>query len=311
MPLFSIIVPVYNVAPYLRECLDSIFSQNFENYEVCIVDDGSTDGSADICDEYQTRYRDNTKLVHQQNQGVSVARNVALDMAEGKYIWFVDADDYILPHSLSYLAKVIRESGCDTIFFGSTPLNDSDYTIPTIQNKAEYLSNHLCFCNPLMIFSRDLIRNKHLRFTQGVKMGEDLEFQYKYLIWAQRIVEVPFNFYVIRQREGSASRSLIAKENNVIGCEALLNNLLLYIQNNPTDSINWLAPRINERLKSYVRDTLSLNGCKQFDIKRHIRHWIAEYSQMGISSIKDTGLRLISLSPRLYQSCVNLLLKMK
>lgn len=82
MARFSFIIPVYNVAPYLSECLDSVLSQDFEDFEVCVVDDGSSDGSSLICDDYAARDR-HIKLCHQENGGVSVARNKALDMATG------------------------------------------------------------------------------------------------------------------------------------------------------------------------------------------------------------------------------------
>ena len=81
MPLISFVIPVYNVAPYVRECLESVIRQEFKDYEVCVVDDGSTDGSSAICDEYAAAYPGLFKLRHQPNQGVSVARNNALDMA--------------------------------------------------------------------------------------------------------------------------------------------------------------------------------------------------------------------------------------
>ena len=126
MPLISFVIPVYNVAPYVRECLESVIRQDFKDFEVCVVDDGSTDGSSAICDEYAATYPGRFKLKHQPNQGVSVARNNALDMATGQYIWFVDADDYILPGSLCYISEILRQSGCDTLFFGGGNLLESD-----------------------------------------------------------------------------------------------------------------------------------------------------------------------------------------
>ena len=155
MVKFSFIIPVYNVKPYLKECLDSVFNQNFSDFEICLVDDGSTDGSGTICDEYSNR--DNRiKVYHQTNGGVSVARNKALEMAVGEFIWFVDADDYILPGALEYLNKVTCESKCDTIFFGSQlpdllgkPFYESD-------DKDTFLASHISYFNLLMIFKRQI-----------------------------------------------------------------------------------------------------------------------------------------------------------
>ena len=106
-PFFSIIIPVYNVAPYLRECLDSVIAQTFTDWEVICVDDGSTDESGVILDEYAKRDK-RFKVVHQENAGVSAARNVALDLIQsssydGGYVWFVDSDDAIHPNALEFL----------------------------------------------------------------------------------------------------------------------------------------------------------------------------------------------------------------
>lgn len=96
-PLISVVVPVYNTLKFLHECLDSIQNQTLQQLEVILVDDGSTDKSGDICDEYSQK--DSRFLViHQKNRGLSAARNVAIEKACGKYILFVDSDDHIMPN---------------------------------------------------------------------------------------------------------------------------------------------------------------------------------------------------------------------
>ena len=94
MPFFSIIIPVYNVAPYLRECLDSVIAQTFTDWEAICVDDGSTDGSGAILDEYAAKDK-RFRVIHQKNAGVSVARNAAIELMHGDWFLFVDADDVI------------------------------------------------------------------------------------------------------------------------------------------------------------------------------------------------------------------------
>ena len=94
-PLISVIIPVYNVEKYLRRCLDSVIAQTYQNIEIICVDDGSIDESGRICDQYAVRDA-HIKVIHQENQGLSAARNRGLDAAEGEYIAFVDSDDYIL-----------------------------------------------------------------------------------------------------------------------------------------------------------------------------------------------------------------------
>mgnify|MGYP001066372807 CR=1 FL=1 len=91
----SIIVPVYQVKDYLKECIDSIFNQTYNDWELIMIDDGSTDGSAEKCDGYAC---EKVKIIHQQNEGLSEARNRGLEIATGAYIGFIDSDDYILPN---------------------------------------------------------------------------------------------------------------------------------------------------------------------------------------------------------------------
>lgn len=104
MPFFSIIIPVYNVEPYLRECLDSVRAQAFADWEALCVDDGSSDGSGTILDEYATKDR-RFRVIHQPNAGVSAARNAALDIAQGEWICFLDSDDKVECHWLEDIAN--------------------------------------------------------------------------------------------------------------------------------------------------------------------------------------------------------------
>jgi len=114
MPLISVIVPVYNVGEYLIPCLNSLMAQSYQNLEILLIDDGSTDGSGKCCDEYATK--DNRfKVIHKNNGGVSSARNLGLDMAQGEYIAFVDADDYVATDCLQTLYQDITEQTADMV----------------------------------------------------------------------------------------------------------------------------------------------------------------------------------------------------
>lgn len=106
MPCVSVIIPVYNVAPYLREALDSVVGQSYRNLEIIIVDDGSTDGSSEICDEYLSDPR--VRVIHQENRGLSNARNVGLDLSSGVYIAFLDSDDAFHP---DFIQRMVDEIG--------------------------------------------------------------------------------------------------------------------------------------------------------------------------------------------------------
>lgn len=111
-PIISIIVPVYNAEYYLHRCMDSILSQTFSNYEIILIDDGSTDGSGKICDEYAAA-DSRIIVIHQRNQGQSVARNSGIQRANGEWIHFVDSDDVIHPQMLELLYKAVKETSAN------------------------------------------------------------------------------------------------------------------------------------------------------------------------------------------------------
>ena len=106
--ILSVIIPVYNVEKYLRKCVDSVLAQDIADMEVILIDDGSPDNCGAICDEYAEKDA-RVKVIHKENEGVATARNVGLDIARGKYITFVDSDDYLLPNTfipnLDYIKK--------------------------------------------------------------------------------------------------------------------------------------------------------------------------------------------------------------
>lgn len=121
-PKFSIIIPVYNVEFYLRECIDSVLLQDFQDYEIICVNDGSTDNSLEILKSFSDS---RIKIINQENQGLSCARNSGLDIALGQYVWFIDSDDKIAENSLSELNKLIDQKPYDLIFFNAKVFFDN------------------------------------------------------------------------------------------------------------------------------------------------------------------------------------------
>ena len=114
----SIIVPVFNVEKFLTRCLDSLINQNsYENYEIILIDDGSTDNSGKICDEYAEKFK-KIKVIHKKNEGVSKARNLGINNAKGEYITFVDSDDFVENNMLINFHNIIKTKKDDLIFCG-------------------------------------------------------------------------------------------------------------------------------------------------------------------------------------------------
>lgn len=132
--MISIIVPVYNVAPYLRSCLDSIVAQTYVDWEMILVDDGSTDESAKICDAYASQDA-RVCVVHQGNGGPAKARNVGLSMAKGEYVAFIDSDDLLHAQYLEILLRAIREQGADIV--------QSSYVLLSENDRVQYTGGHL------------------------------------------------------------------------------------------------------------------------------------------------------------------------
>ena len=112
--VISVIVPVYNVAAYLPECLDSILSQDYDKLEVILIDDGSTDDSGAICDDYARR-DSRIRVIHQKNGGAAAAKNAGLRAATGEYLSFADSDDFLEPGAYAYMLALLKENDADIV----------------------------------------------------------------------------------------------------------------------------------------------------------------------------------------------------
>lgn len=128
-PSITVCVPVYNVELYLRECLDSIFSQDYPYFDVVMVDDGSTDGSAAICDEYAIKNPQRAFVIHKNNEGLLLARRDGFLRAAGQYVMCVDSDDMLLPGALSAIAAAVDKTGADVVRFGFTRKAGADRSV--------------------------------------------------------------------------------------------------------------------------------------------------------------------------------------
>ena len=122
-PLVSVIIPVYNVEKYLEECVNSVINQTYKNIEVILVDDGSTDSSGDICDEY-VMFDSRISVLHKANGGLSSARNAGMKKASGEWIYFLDSDDFLELDMLSHLVNLATRKQADIVFFDACSFTD-------------------------------------------------------------------------------------------------------------------------------------------------------------------------------------------
>lgn len=218
LPLVSIIVPVYNVKLFVKRCIDSLISQTYKNLEIILIDDGSTDGSGDICDVYSEKY-ENIRVFHQENSGVSEARNKGILLSRGEFISFVDSDDWIEYNMLDNLIRYSIECGADAVFCGYfrntdqdevsiSPVDNGIIAYPIIRghclNYAEKGESYGSgACNK--IFRTKII--KGIKFNNNFSVGEDELFLLEVFRNNYKVYACPKCYYHYYLRKGSATQT--------------------------------------------------------------------------------------------------------
>lgn len=216
-PLVSIIVPVYNAEKYLNRCIDSILSQTMTDFELILIDDGSKDESGRICDEYAAKDA-RVRVIHKPNGGVSSARNLGIDHAKGKYIIFIDSDDYwLLPNCLESLTSIMDELGCDCVRGEYQGVDERGNIVVEPKVKRELEGRVLTpyellryglageFFGVLFIFKRSTIGD--LRYDEQQSFLEDMDFISRFMIKAQTCAYTSECFYAYLKRNDSVSNS--------------------------------------------------------------------------------------------------------
>ena len=214
MPKFSIIIPVYNVEAYLRDCLDSVLAQTYADWEAICINDGSTDGSLDILQDYSLK-EPRMHIFNQSNKGLSAARNAGIRAAKGDYIFLLDSDDWIVPDALERLSK--RINGQDLICFTGQKYNEQDQTYmpsdvltPAIYSNGMtyYYANALksyafpFVCAVLRLYRRAFLQAQNLSFKEGI-YHEDNLFTPIACYYARKVTVIPDSLYVYRIRANS------------------------------------------------------------------------------------------------------------
>lgn len=197
--MISIIIPVYNSSQYLNECIQSVVNQSYRDFECILIDDGSSDGSEIICDQWE--HKDSRiKVIHQPNQGVSKARNKGITEAQGEYIAFIDSDDWIDSNYLNTLLRPIEESNVDLVVCGL----QQHYSNETFKNYSyktgiihierqdtkaftDINKKFLLFGPVIKLYKRTIIQTHNIHFPPEYTYGEDLLFNYNYLEYVKAI----------------------------------------------------------------------------------------------------------------------------
>lgn len=240
-PLVSIIVPVYNVAAVLERCIDSLLAQTYDNLEIILIDDGSTDGSGELCDLLAGRDYQRIKVLHQENRGLSAARNAGLNIASGSYVTFVDSDDSVQPYLVELLLGLCTQHHTLMSIAGFRELAANSETFPNLDQRAELrsgdpaawpddtptpenvelLTTTACLIRMLCdqgfnvsawskLYARELFAS--VRYPEG-KLYEDVGTTYKLVLQCPEIAASslrPYNYYLnpnsITQRSFSLNK---------------------------------------------------------------------------------------------------------
>ena len=308
MAEISIIVPVYQVEKYIRQCIDSILAQTFTDYELILVDDGSKDNSGKICDEYAEKDK-RIRVIHKENDGLSDARNKGLDNASGNYFMFVDGDDYIAPNMAECLYKKISEAKADIAACNYRYIFESDGEKDfATENKAEVLNANEIFYNRKnernygfwtvawnKLYKRE--KFKSLRFRFG-KYHED-EF------WANDIyqmdikaVTVSESLYYYRQRGNS-----IMGNKNIRKCfdviEAFEERINVYLKEEKySDQAYKVLVYSLEHLNESKKLIKNEEDKEQFiDKERKIKKIIKKLKKRKLPKMQKVSLVIIGINP--------------
>lgn len=318
MKLLSIIVPLYNSARYLPKCLESLLTQDIpsEDYEIILVNDGSPDNSLKIAEGYASK-NGNIRIYSQENSGTSGARNAGIRNATGKYLYFVDPDDYILENSLACILDKVEEENLDILRFGYMEVNEDyhptssvkrppiiDYS-PEIMDGCTFMGKRLgvaCYVWTYL-FRTSLIRDNNLFFIEGVYF-DDTPWLPQVLRKASRVNSVNFqrHFYLIRGNSLVQSKDRITIRKKIEGQTYLINELKSQMETtNNSYALQWYRSVIAHCIVSL----LSISGQQEKDEVQSICRFVSSSGALplpvnGSTTRNRIKLRLINISPYLF-----------
>lgn len=317
----SIIVPVYNVERYLRECLDSIAQLKAFSWEAILIDDGSTDSSGAICDEYAKR-EPKFRVIHQKNAGVSAARNAGLEAAEGEWIWFVDSDDSINPDF--EIANMEALDSADYVLFDMRKFRDGEelnslgHQKSTVKctelSKNDFLCKYQCNHHPRLFYKKTWVmidHLQHLAFSLGTRVGEDLEFQYKYLTRCQRPARLDAVLYNYRLREGSATQDDSYRRKNLEDLPQVIERLLKWCKDENVKPEPWLEMRIQQMFQNLLYSASLVKGVNKKALHSTVRQLLDDWSKQGFAFPKSSKMKLAHWSVAAYFTTNRVYLRMK
>lgn len=274
--LLSIIIPIYNTEVFLERCIQSVCRQTYKNLEIILIDDGSTDNSGKLCDLYAMKdYR--IRVIHQENLGVSAARNIGLEIARGEYITFVDSDDYVEADMFQKLLVFQKSSNAEIV--SCTFRNEEYQKIKeengpiVIFNKEEAISDMLCCKNitysvSCKIFKKTVIEN--LKFCTDCSHNEDLLFCYQAILNSENIVHISENLYIYCANRNSATR-VPFNHKRITAIDAQEFILADIEKRYPLSKLCQIAEQQFLKVNIYTAMQMSIEGYRVKDDKNRVR----------------------------------------
>lgn len=316
MVKLSIIVPVYNVSKYLAKCLDSLICQDLklEEYEIIVVNDGSTDNSEEISRQYEEKYS-NIKVVCQENQGLSGARNTGVKIALGKYIQFVDSDDYLEPNVLKTLVDKMEFDNLDILRFNYQNVNEQYEAYEPYKEHKPYVDyrdevgdgltflterlGYACYAVQFLIKS-ELLKKEGNTFKSGIYF-EDTEWTPRILTQAKRVTSTDLIVYNYLLRQGSITNSVsVEKKRKVLEDKMQLVSSLKQQMLDKADK-RWYEGMISATIISIV-------GCIVADFYKEKDKYLKELKDLDVyplsyyhaSKLAMRKIKFINFSPWLF-----------
>lgn len=298
--LISVIIPVYNVKQYIERCIDSVLNQTYKNIEIILVDDGSNDGCNEICNMYAEKDK-RIKVVHIKNSGVSNARNLGIRLANGDFITFVDADDYIDTSCIEKMYKLCKDEQCDIGIVGTLENNEltnktntsgeSIDMVLSAENALKEMLNEKYYYGNVWgkIYKTDIWKNVH--FNEDTVIGEDMEVLYKVLLKSNK-VKINTNerlYYYTKNRNDSATKSNYNKnwEKEIAICE----NILKDCRENHKDVFPFALKRYIRINYSCIVKILTYDS-ENKEVYTQLRKNILKYNEYGIYNKFDLKMKV-------------------
>ena len=303
MPKISVIIPAYNVEKYIEKTLKSLKDQTFKDFEAIIINDGSTDNTEKIIKEVLQGTKFQWKLINQENQGVSAARNRGIIDSKGEYICFLDADDYYHPSFLEKMYNKAKENNYDVVFCNYARVNEKGKIISIHKQPKEFigvvlngkkalelaLKSKLHICTASYICRKDLIIDNNIFYTRGCPIGEDQEFWMKTLFHAESVNNVPEVLVYYVQRKGS---SINRKQDlRVLHGYAMNKRLVVYFERAEATNSTIIDLMKKKELKSLLHNLFQLYRSPKIDnqtLKNILQNEVIKDNLMKVKNLDLT-----------------------